>query len=296
MPTLSHGAEAYKLRMLHLSHNSGGGIASSSSDYDLQKPSTVFLYAAAATAADVTLTRELFNNIKNKTANNDSYKVVGATVSTLNDPGRPDRVYVALHPVNPPIDFHIIGYTLGFRENTTQVDGGYNVIFPIVNKPTQTLVELARETVDAVGKVSIYNSEVQGIGCFGTLPPKTYDEINVFQPASREFFERHIRPVLLLRHGLLTGCFYAPLTQTGARTGRLPRRLPIERGYLDVDDLDKPLLTLGTIEGEFSILTSTDNSTLNETNPTVAVFPSPDKRPESNQVYEGLTSLMSLCF
>lgn len=287
LPRLSRRGESFVGSGLDIVKTDFGG--------DLNRPVTLLIYASAQT----TITRDLFDRIKTKTdktivLDGTTFATVHAHVSLVQDPARPDSSYVSMRPSenDVPSNYHMVARVLGFS-NPLSDKGGYNAVFPVnFSSSTTSIVSQAKENEGFFGAVDLHNTSERGIGFFGSIAPPLFDSSSPFSPVTPDFFRKHIRPVILVRHGSIVAVFYAPLTTEGAKTGRLPRRINIDKGYIDVDSLTKPLVSLGTIEAGNAIFETVDNTETNTESPLIAIFPSPVTIPDPSDVYPGLSNVL----
>lgn len=259
-------------------------VAPSSGPVDLAKPSTLMIYGPVGTRID----REVYEDIK-KNGGGSTYEIVQAQVSVVINPLKPDETFISLAPLDVRDDPGkvLVGWVIGFGGITRE---GYNAVFPApADSPPPTLERLL-ELSDTGKEIVIHNTE-NAVGCFGT------DEADAeavvaeprLTPISERFFENFLRPVVLVRNGKIDAVISAPLTEEGgAGTKLLPRRLTLERGFIDVDDASaEDILRLGKVE-TYAQLTITPSTATTAASPMMAIFPIPDIIPFDEYAFSGL--------
>lgn len=279
-PSLTHGATTAK-------HSLPSVVDTTTSEpLDLDKPSNLMLYGPIGTRLD----RELYEEIK-KNGGGETYKIVKAKISTAPNPIKPDETFISLSPLDYDVTTDpekvIVGWVIGFGVSTDRE--GYNAVFPAPSDRPQSTLETALELSDTGKEIVIHNTE-RAVGCFGTEEADAEAVVSEPQltPISEQFFEKFLRPVVLIRHGKIDAIISAPLTKEGGGgTKLLPRRLTLERGFIDVDDASaEDILRLSKVETNAN-LTKTP-STEATTSPMIAIFPAPDVIPFDEYAFPGL--------
>lgn len=280
-PSLTHGATTAK-------HSLPSVVVTTTSELiDLDKPSTLMLYGPVGTRLD----KELYEEIK-KNGGGETYTLVKAKVSVAPNPVKPDETFISLSPLDYDVIAEpgkvIVGWVIGFGTDRA----GYNVVFPATSGRFPFTLEMKLELTDTGKEVVVHNTE-RAVGCFGTEEAEAEAVVTspLVTPISELFFERFIRPVVLVRNGKIDAVVSAPLTEEGGKgTKLLPRRLTLERGFIDVDDASaEDILRLSTVEMNAS-LTKTPFSAAS---PMMAIFPSPDVIPFDENAFSGLKDAIS---
>lgn len=280
-PALSLGA-------LTMKHNLPSVVSTTSSEpIDLDKPSSLMIYGPIGTRLD----RDLYGEIKND-GGGEKYEIVKAKVCIAPNPIKPDETFISLSPLDYTAgpEKVIVGWVIGFGTDRE----GYNAVFPAPSEQRPSTLETLLALSDTGKEVIVHNTE-RAVGCFGAeeADAETVVSNAPETPIGEQFFKRTLRPVVLVRNGKIDAVISAPLTEEGGKgTKLLPRRLTLERGFVDVDDASaEDILRLGKVETSAE-LTRTPSSAAT-TSPLVALFPVPDVIPFNEYAFSGLKDAIS---